>query len=674
MDEAARPGNGPGVPAEIPLPTQPLDRILQDVIDARPDHLFADFLGSRITYGELGEQIAKAACALHIAGVRRGDRVSLVMPNCPQHVVAFYATLRLGAVVSEHNPLATADELQAQFALGEPTVIIAWENAIEKVAPHGPVPGRTVFAMNLTAALPRRSRLLLSLPLPAARAQRAVMRAPVPRWVLSWEDEVAGSSPVSGSIPGADVDDTACLIFTGGTTGAPKAVELSHLNAAVNAAQARAWVTPLREGEEVILAALPFFHAFGLTLALTLAPILSASLLILPRFDVDLVLAAHKRLPITFAGGVPPMFDRLETAAREQGVDLSTIGFSVSGAMSLDPDIARRWEDITGGYLVEGYGMSECSPVIGANPMTAERRPGYLGIPFPSTQMRLCDPESPTTEVPLGEVGEIQAHGPQVMRGYYKAPEATAEIMTEDGWLRTGDLAVQDETGWYRLTDRIKEVIISGGFNIYPSQVEDAVREMPGVTDVAVVGLPDASRGEQVVAALVMEPGASVNLDQVRAWAEKRISHYALPRQIAVLDELPRSQLGKVLRRKVSEQLQHAGDRIDDARVQWAETKEHLGEQWAETREQLGEQFAERRAHMGERIDEARDHLAERRTQRTGKHAADVPADAGAERGTPSDAPGASLGEPDDLNSDTVDPSVSGDGVTGAIDEENPGR
>ena len=660
MDEAARPGYGPGVPAEIPLPTQPLDVILQDVIDDRPDHLFCDFLGATLTYGEIGAQIAKAACALHIAGVRRGDRVSLVMPNCPQHVVAFYATLRLGAVVSEHNPLATAEELQAQFALGEPKVIIAWENAIERVAPAGPVPGRTVFAMNLTAALPRRSRFLLSLPIPAARTQRAVMRAEVPRWVLSWEKEVAGSNPVSHSIPRADVTDTACLIFTGGTTGNPKAVELTHLNAAVNAAQARAWVTPLREGEEVILAALPFFHAFGLTLALTLGPLLKSTLLILPRFDVDLVLAAHKRLPITFSGGVPPMYDRLEAAARQQGVDLSSIRFSVSGAMGLDPQIAQRWETITGGYLVEGYGMSECSPVIGANPMTADRRPGYLGIPFPSTQMRLCDPENPTVEVGEGEVGEIQVRGPQVMRGYYKAPEATAEIMTQDGWLRTGDLAVRDETGWYQLTDRIKEVIISGGFNIYPSQVEDAVRGMPGVTDVAVVGLPDGSRGEQVVAALVMEPGANVNLDQVRSWAEKRISHYALPRQIAVLDELPRSQLGKVLRRKVSEQLQSAGERLDEAREQWAETREHLGERFEEAREQLGE-----------RLDEAREQWAERRT-----HAKDRPDTAGtaATQGTPSVAPGASLREPDDVNSDSVDPQVSGDGLTGAIEEQPPGR
>ncbi|MDD9205106.1 AMP-binding protein, partial [Georgenia sp. 10Sc9-8] len=210
------------------------------------------------------------------------------------------------------------------------------------------------------------------------------------------------------------------------------------------------------------------------------------------------VLGAMKRRPATFMPGVPPMFDRLEAGAREQGQDLSSISFAFSGAMALDPEIARRWEALTGGLVIEGYGMTESSPIALGNPLSAERRPGALGLPFPSTEIRIVDPEDPTTDVPEGEQGELLVRGPQVFEGYFKDPEETAAVLLEGGWLRTGDI-VRMDGGFVVLADRIKELILSGGFNVYPSQVEDAVRSMPGVADVAVVGLPDGTRGEQVV-------------------------------------------------------------------------------------------------------------------------------------------------------------------------------
>ena len=514
-----------------------------------------DFLGATTTYRDLAAQVNRAAGALAAAGVRAGDRVALVLPNCPQHVVAFYAVLRLGAVVAEHNPLATRRELQAQLAAHGAQVVVAWEKTMDAVCPGGDLQGRTVLAVDLTATLPRRSRALLRLPVRAARTQRAAMRGEVPAGVRSWESEVRRAAPLPADETGPRTTDTAVLLHTGGTTGTPKAVMLTHANLIANAAQAATWISDLRYGREVFSAVLPFFHAFGLTLSLTTAVHLGATQMVLPTFDPDMVLAATRRRPITFFGGVPPMFARLATAAEEKGADLTSVRYAISGAMSLPPQVAAHWERLTGGLLIEGYGMTEASPVVLGNPLSPERRPGALGLPFPGTRIRVVDPEDPTVDVPAGEVGELIVHGPQVFAGYWADPAATAEVMLDGGWLRTGDLVRRGEDGFVTLADRRKELIIYNGFNVYPSQVEDAVRAMPEVRDVAVVGIPDGVRGERVVAALVLEPGAMVDLESVRRWTAERLSHYAVPREIAVLEDLPRSQLGKVLRRVVREHL-----------------------------------------------------------------------------------------------------------------------
>lgn len=548
------------VPREVTVPEITVPDLLADAARRYGPHVATDFLGRTRTYAELAAEVDRAARVLADAGVRPGDRVSLVLPNCPQHVVAFYAVLRLGAVVVEHNPLAPDAELREQIGSAGSRVVIAWEKSAAKVAPGGDLEGRTLFAVNLTAALPRRTRLLVHLPVPAARRQLATMRAVAPVGARSWDNQVRHARPLPAGTPGPRHTDLAVLIHTGGTTGTPKAVALTHRNLVANVAQAVAWVPALREGAETFYAVLPFFHAFGMTLSLTAAVRLAATQVILPRFDVDTVLAVMRRRPATFFPGVPPMFDRLATAALERGADLSSVRFAISGAMALDPEVARRWEEVTGGLIIEGYGMSECSPITLGSPLGPGRRPGTLGLPFPSTQVRIVDPEQPDREVPDGEVGELLVRGPQVFAGYDGRPEETAEVLLEGGWLRTGDLVRREPDGFIVLADRRKELIISGGFNVYPSQVEEAVRSMPGVIDVAVVGLPDGARGESVVAALVVEPEIHVDLEAVRAWTRERLSHYAVPRRIAVLEELPRSQIGKVVRREVRERLLELGE------------------------------------------------------------------------------------------------------------------
>ncbi|MEE6297084.1 AMP-binding protein [Georgenia wangjunii] len=551
----ARPFYAPGVPAEVTVPAEPLPTLLADATARFPDRVALDFLGGTTTYRELAAQVEQAAGLLAAAGVRARDRVALVLPNCPQHVVAFYAVLRLGAVVAEHNPLAPTAEVQAQLARHGARVAVVWEKSLPAVCPDRDLGGRTVFAVDLSAGLPRRSRVLLRLPLAAARAQRDALRGPVPPGVRSWDREVGKAQPVASTHPLPASGDPAVLMHTGGTTGSPKAVALTHHNLLANATQGRAWVQGLVEGEETIYGVLPFFHAFGLTLCLTFAVSMGATQVILPRFDAETVLAAMRRRPATFMPGVPPMFDRLAAAATEKGADLSTIRFAISGAMALDGEVAARWEAATGGLIIEGYGMTECSPVALGSPLSEDRRPGTLGIPFPSTQIRVVDPEDPARDVPPGTPGELLISGPQVFGGYYDDPEESAAVLLPGGWLRTGDIVTVDEDGFVTLADRIKELIISGGFNIYPSQVEEAVRAMPGVADVAVVGVPAGALGERVVAAIVLEAGANVDLESVRRWCEDRLSRYAVPRQLAVLAELPRSQLGKVLRRSVRERL-----------------------------------------------------------------------------------------------------------------------
>lgn len=545
-----RPHYAPGVPDHIEPPTQPLSSLLENAVAHHGERVAIDFIGKETTYQELSDQVTKAAAMLSLAGVREGDVVAVALPNCPQHITVAYATWALGATLAEHNPLASDAELLAQLENHGANVIVGWENTISRIADQ--LTGKTVIAVDLTAALPFRSRMLLKLPLRAAREQRAKMRARVPEFVHSYE-KLLESAPGSFSAVTPDMDSVAVYLHTGGTTGTPRAACLTHRNIMSNYAQIRAWLPMMVDGKETIGAVLPFFHAFGLGLSLVLSIGLGATIMALPQFDPDMLLAANRRHPFTFFGGVPPMYDRIMDSMGPKD-SFERLKYSVSGAMALDPDLAKRWEKATKSLIIEGYGMTEASPVISGSPVSEARRPSTLGLPFPSVEVRIVDPENITEDVAPGEVGELLVKGPNVFAGYLDDEEETEATLLPGGWLRTGDL-VRMEDSFLVMADRKKELIINSGFNVYPSQVEEAVRSMPEVRDVAVVGLPDGPKGETVVAALVLEPGTTVTLDQVRRWTEHKISHYAMPKSIAILDSLPRSQIGKVMRRTVKEQL-----------------------------------------------------------------------------------------------------------------------
>ncbi len=545
----------PGVPVEIAVPEESLSDLLDTAVTRFGDLVALDFFGATTTYRALGQQVARAAEGLRRLGVGAGDRVALVLPNCPQHVVAFYAVLRLGGVVVEHNPLSTEAELARQLADHRPSVVVAWDKAVPRLQATADRLGVAhVLAVSLPAALPRLKRWALRLPVPSARRTRDALSGPAPG-VPAWERLVADSPPLATDHPRPAPTDVALLQYTGGTTGTPKGAVLTHRNLRANAAQGRAWMPGLVDGEEVVYAVLPLFHTYGLTLCLTFSMSIGATLVLLPRFDVDLVLDAMRRRPATFLPGVPPMYDRLAAAAQARAVDLSSIRYALSGAMSLPPPTTERWEAVTGGMLVEGYGMTEASPVAVGNPAGPSRRPGAIGVPFPSTQVRVVVPEDPSVEVPTGEPGELLLRGPQVFAGYWERPEETARVVLPDGWIRTGDIVVQDEDGFLHLVDRIKELVITGGFNVYPSEVEEVLRQLPGIDDAAVVGLPSPHGDEAVVAAVVAEPGAVVDEDAVRAACREQLAGYKVPRRVVPVDELPRSIIGKVLRREVRDLL-----------------------------------------------------------------------------------------------------------------------
>jgi len=543
-----------GVPEDL----APVTGCLGDLVEASardyPDAAALQFFGRVTTYRELDEQIARAAAGLRDLGVRPGDPVAIVLPNCPQHIVAFYAVLRLGAVVVEHNPLYTPRELRKQFEDHGAKHAIVWSKAVRTIQEFpADLRVESLVSIDVTRAMPLRTRAALRLPIAKARESRAALHERV-SGTVPWET-LLRATPLPAGHPKPVTDDLAIIQYTSGTTGAPKGAALTHRNLLANAAQARAWVPSIVRGEGcVVYAVLPMFHAYGLTLCLTFAMSMGARLVLFPKFDADMVLAVTRKHPATFLPLVPPIAARLLKAAHEKGVSLRGTEIAISGAMALPHDLVVPFEEETGGYLVEGYGLSECSPVLMANPVADNRVAGTVGLPLPGTECRVVDPDDPRVDVAAGERGELLVRGPQVFRGYYGKPEETDAVFV-DGWFRTGDVVTIDPGGFVRIVDRIKELIITGGFNVAPTEVEIALRQHPDVEDAAVVGLPNETSGEEVVAAIVVPPGTDVDVEAVREHARGILTPYKVPRRIFVVDELPTSMIGKVLRRQVRERL-----------------------------------------------------------------------------------------------------------------------
>lgn len=543
-----------GVPEDLAEITGSLVDIVEASARDYPDAPALQFFGRETSYRDLQSAIDRAAAGLKALGVKAGDPVAIVLPNCPQHIVAFYAVLRLGAVVVEHNPLYTPRELRKQFEDHGAQHAIVWNKVVASVQEFpSDLAVTNLISVDVTRAMPALTRFALRLPIAKARESREALTTKV-RGTVTWESLV-GHAPLPTSHPRPTTGDLAIIQYTSGTTGTPKGAALTHRNLLANAAQAQAWVPSITRGDGcVVYAVLPMFHAYGLTLCLTFAMSMGARLVLFPKFDPDLVLEVTKKHPATFLPLVPPIADRLLAAATAKGVSLAGTEIAISGAMALPHELVVPFEKATGGYLVEGYGLSECSPVLMANPVADNRVPGTVGLPLPGTECRVVDPDEPTNDVAPGQPGELVVRGPQVFAGYYGKPEETESVFV-DGWFRTGDIVTIDDAGFVRIVDRIKELIITGGFNVAPTEVEGALRQHPDVVDAAVVGLPSDHSGEEVVAAIVVDPGTDVDVEAIREFARGILTPYKVPRRIFVVDELPKSLIGKVLRRQVKERL-----------------------------------------------------------------------------------------------------------------------
>lgn len=543
----------PDVPHDIPEQNGYLGDLVDASADAHPSQVALEFFGAKTTYRQLQHAVARVAEGLRALGVQKGDRVAVVLPNCPEHIVAFYAILRLGAIVVEHNPLYTPRELRHQFEDHGATVAIVWDKVVATVQEFPEdIAVTSLVSVDITRSMPLGTRLALRLPVARARDSRAALTAKTTD-TISWAT-LSASRTIEPGHPRPESTDVAILQYTSGTTGMPKGAVLTHANLLANAVQARAWTPTITHAGCTIYAVLPMFHAYGLTLCLTFAMSLGARLVLFPKFDADLVLKAAAKHPPTFLPAVPPIAEKLLVRAKEKGVSLRGLEIGITGAMALPHDLVIPFEEATGGYLIEGYGLSECSPVLMANPVSDRRRAGTVGLPMPGTEIRVVDPEEPTVDVEPGQPGELLVRGPQVFSGYYRKPEETTAVFV-DGWFRTGDLVTMDGDGFVTVVDRLKELIITGGFNVAPTEVENALRLHPAIQDVAVVGMPSAHSGEDVVAAVVLRPGEKLDRESIRQFARDNLTPYKVPRRIVAIDELPTSLIGKVLRKQVRDAL-----------------------------------------------------------------------------------------------------------------------
>ena len=542
-----------GIPKTIDYPHIPVERMLRQTAEAHPDTVATVFFGARRTYREIDELSDRFAAALRSIGVRRGDRIGLIVPNSPGFLIAFFGIQRAGGIVVQTNPLYTPRELARLYADAGATAVVTLDLFLANVLAAKPETAiRDVIMMDLRDFLPpalatlypirRRSDL--------KKAGHWPLEIPNDPWLHRFRG-LLETPPERGREPqDVDWDDVAVLQYTGGTTGTPKGAMLTHRSLVANAYQCASWVPNTTPGKERSVVAIPMFHIYGLMVGLLVSVRLAASMSLIPDpRDLKHLLKVIDRERPTLFPAVPTLYVALLGHPRLPRVNMRGIQACLSGAAPLPVEVRRRWESLTGGRLVEGYGLTEASTVVSANPLT---RDGVVkegvGLPFPDTDVRIVDLETGTRDLPLGEAGELLVRGPQLMKGYWNQPEETAATL-RDGWLHTGDIATMDEDGYLYIVERKKDLIIASGFNVYPREVEEVLYVHPAVLEAAAIGVPDPYRGETVKAFVVLKPGATATDQEIIAFCRERLAAFRVPRVVEFRTELPKSQIGKILRR-----------------------------------------------------------------------------------------------------------------------------
>ena len=539
----------PGVPAEIGPVSGTLPQLLHQAALKIPQAPALAFFGRTLTYGVLADQTARVAQAFRNLGVAPGERVAFLLPNCPQLVVAYHAALRLGAVAVPLNPLLSPKELNYQLADSGARWLVALDHLLPKVEETRVLGDLAqVVVTGLTDYLPWPLKWLYPL---KARRQGLATGFKAGPGRLAWRD-LLESRPLD-TLPLPAPQDLAVLLYTGGTTGTPKAAALTHGNLLANVNQINAWLPQVRYGTERLVGVLPFSHSFGLTVCLNWPLSQGAMIIVLPRFEIRMFLRVLKKYRPTMLPGVPTLLVALINHPDLPCYDLSSLWACISGSAPLPLEVRDRFEALTGCRILEGYGLTEAGPVTHINPIEGRRPPGSIGLPLPGTAVRIMDQETGSRELPVGEVGELVLQGPQVMQGYWQRPEETA-LALRDGWLYTGDLARMQEDGYFYIVERKKDMIISGGYNIYPREVEEVLYQHPGVKEAVALGVPDAYRGEALKVVIVPQDGMQLTPEEIQDFCQPQLAAYKVPRIIEFRRELPKSQVGKVLRRVLREE------------------------------------------------------------------------------------------------------------------------
>lgn len=539
------------------LPIRPATDLFDEAAARWPDRPCLDFLGAKWTYREVADLISRAAAGFRRLGVTKGTRVGLCLPNTPYYVVCWHAVLKAGGIVVNFNPLYVERELEHQISDSGTTIMVTLDLAIMYPKVAGLL-GKTcldkIVVCPMAGILPPVKRLLFTL---FKRADRASVRRDAHN--VTFATLIADRTPIA-PVAIDPVADVAVLQYTGGTTGVPKGAMLTHANITANAEQIAAWVPEgFLTGQPRMLGVLPLFHVFAMTVVQNFGLRLGAELILLPRFELAQVMDVIEKQKPTVFPGVPTIYTALNSAAERGGRDLSSIQVCISGGAPLPAEVRARFEKLTGCRLVEGYGLTEASPVVTCNPVVGVDKPGSIGLALPETVVSVRTPVTGERELAPGERGEICVRGPQVMAGYWNRPSETADQF-HDGWLRTGDIGYRDEDGYIFLVDRLKDIIICGGFNVYPRVIEEALNHHPAVEEVTVIGVADRYRGQAPKAFVKLRDGHEATPDDLKTFLGDWISKIEMPRDIEIRDSLPKTMVGKLSKKElVAEEV----DKID---------------------------------------------------------------------------------------------------------------
>lgn len=532
-----------GLAWDAPIEARPVTALLDDAVAANPESFCTNFRGKRLRYREIGGMVNRAAAGFQALGVGKGTKVGLLLPNCPYSIVCFYAVLKAGGSVVNVNPLYTSREIDRQLADAGAQFLVTLDlkALYDKAAPclAGKSRPEKIVVCPMGSILRLPERLLFDL-----LKRREIADVPDDDRHLSIGDLTDNDGNMT-PVEIAPEQDIAVLQYTGGTTGSPKAAGLTHANVHANVMQLALWTTGTGIGREKMLGVLPLFHSFGMTSVMNLGVHVGAEIILLPNFQTAKVLQTIQRYRPTVFMGVPTMYSALNEARDIGKYDLSSLKYCISGGAPLPHELQRRFEERSGCTLVEGYGLSEASPVCTSNPLTAPGKPGSIGLPLPGTVVEIVSVEEPDRLMPQGEMGEVCVTGPQVMSGYIDRPEETEQAL-RGGRLHTGDVGYLDADGYVFIVDRIKELILSSGFNVYPRLVEEAIYEHDAVEEVAVCGVPDRHRGEIVKAFVKRRQGESVTAAELKEFLKERLASFELPRKIEFRDELPKTMIGKI--------------------------------------------------------------------------------------------------------------------------------